>query len=107
MQLRAALQTFERLAMTPWADRAAGELRATGESARRRDPSTLGDLTPQELNIARLVGSGASNKDVAAKLFLSPRTVEYHLRKVFQKLGITSRAELIRHQAADEALVAG
>ena len=107
VQLRAALQTFERLAMTPWADRAAGELRATGESARRRDPSTLGDLTPQELNIARLVGSGASNKDVAAKLFLSPRTVEYHLRKVFQKLGITSRAELIRHQAADEALVAG
>jgi DNA-binding CsgD family transcriptional regulator len=96
-QLRAAVEAFEQLRAEPWAERARAELRATGETARKRDPSTLADLTPQELQIARLVGEGHSNKDVAAQLFLSPRTVEYHLRKVFSKLGITSRAELIRH----------
>jgi ATP/maltotriose-dependent transcriptional regulator MalT len=95
--LRAAHQGFERLGAAPWAERTAGELRATGETARKRDPSAVDTLTPQERQIARLVGEGASNKDVAAQLFLSPRTVEYHLRKVFQKLGISSRAELIRH----------
>jgi DNA-binding NarL/FixJ family response regulator len=96
-QLRKALETFERLRAEPWADRARTELRATGETARKRDPSTFDDLTPQELQIARLVAEGSSNKEVAAQLFLSPRTVEYHLRKVFAKLGIGSRAELIRH----------
>jgi DNA-binding CsgD family transcriptional regulator len=101
--LRAALRGFERLGAAPWVERTAGELRATGETARRRDPSTLGQLTPQEQQIARLVAEGASNKDVAAQLFLSPRTVEYHLRKVFQKLGIASRAELIRHDVRSEA----
>ncbi len=84
-----------------WAERAAVELRATGETARKRDPSTVAQLTPQELQIARLVGEGNSNKDVAAQLFLSPRTVEYHLRKIFAKLGIASRAELIRSSLAD------
>jgi DNA-binding CsgD family transcriptional regulator len=96
-QLRSALETFERMRAEPWAERARTELRATGETARKRDPSTFDDLTPQELQIARLVGEGRSNKEVAAQLFLSPRTVEYHLRKVFAKLGIGSRAELIRH----------
>ena len=96
-QLRAALAAFERLGAVFWADRARSELRATGETARKRDPSTLSDLTPQELQIARLVSDGGSNKEVAAQLFLSPRTVEYHLRKVFMKLGIASRADLIRH----------
>ena len=72
------------------------ELRATGETARKRDPGTIGQLTPQELQIAELVAEGRSNKDVAAQLFLSPRTVEYHLYKVFAKLGIASRSELIR-----------
>ena len=95
--LRAALEGFERLRAEPWADRAAAELRATGETARKRDASTIDQLTPQELQIARLVGEGGSNKEIAAQLFLSPRTVEYHLRKVFTKLEIASRADLIRH----------
>ena len=96
-QLRAAFEGFEALGAEPWAERARAELRATGETARKRDPSTIDQLTPQELQIAGLVAEGNSNKEVAAQLFLSPRTVDYHLRKVFAKLGIASRAELIRH----------
>jgi DNA-binding CsgD family transcriptional regulator len=96
VQLRAALETFERLGASLWAVRAVTELRATGESARRRDPSTLDQLTPQELHVARVVGQGATNREAAAQLFLSPRTVDYHLRKVFRKAGISSRSELIR-----------
>jgi DNA-binding CsgD family transcriptional regulator len=92
--LRAALDVFERAGAEPWAERARVELRATGETIRRRGPSDLEQLTPQEMQIARLVSAGASNRDVAAKLFLSPRTVEYHLYKVYPKLRIGSRAEL-------------
>jgi DNA-binding CsgD family transcriptional regulator len=98
--LRAAIDTFEQLGAAPWEERARNELRASGETARKRDPSTLGELTPQELQIARLVGSGARNREVAAQLFLSPRTIDYHLRKVFMKLGISSRAELARLDVA-------
>jgi DNA-binding CsgD family transcriptional regulator/tetratricopeptide (TPR) repeat protein len=94
--LRAAFETFERFGAEPWAERARRELRATGETARKRDISPLAQLTPQELQVARLVGDGATNKEVAAQLFVSPKTVEYHLRKVFDKLGIASRGELIR-----------
>jgi DNA-binding NarL/FixJ family response regulator len=97
--LRAALGGFERLGAEPWAERARVELRATGEAARKRDPSTLTQLTPQELQIARLVAEGQSNKEVATQLFLSRRTVEYHVAKVFAKLGISSRADLIRQAA--------
>ena len=96
VQLRNALATFEGLGARLWADRARAELEATGMTARKRDPSTLDTLTSQELRIARLVGAGASNRDVAGQLFLSPKTVEYHLRKVFQKLGVSSRVELAR-----------
>jgi DNA-binding CsgD family transcriptional regulator len=101
--LRAAMAGFEQLGAAPWEERARNELRATGETARKRDPSTLGDLTPQELQIARLVASGARNREVAAQLFLSPRTIDYHLRKVFMKLGISSRAELMKLELAEAA----
>jgi len=94
--LRAAFTTFGQLGASPWAERARTELRASGETARQRDPSTLDQLTPQELQIVRFVGQGATNRDVAAQLFLSPRTIDYHLRQIFTKLGISSRAELIR-----------
>jgi DNA-binding CsgD family transcriptional regulator/tetratricopeptide (TPR) repeat protein len=96
VQLRAAFTTFERLGATPWAERARTELRVSGETARRSDPNTLDQLTPQELQIVRFVGHGATNREVAAQLFLSPRTIDYHLRQIFIKLGIFSRAELIR-----------
>ena len=92
--LRAALGRFEQLGARPWEARARSELRASGERARRRDPSTRDQLTPQELQIARLVATGNTNPEVAAQLFLSPRTIDYHLRKVFVKLDINSRTEL-------------
>ena len=92
--LRAALDLFQRLAVAPWEARARSQLRASGETARRRDPSTRDQLTPQELQISRLVASGRTNPEIAAQLFLSPRTIDYHLRKVFAKLEIASRVEL-------------
>ena len=94
--LRSALDAFERVGAVAWAERARAELRASGETARKRSPSAIDQLTPQELQITRLVAEGATNKEVAARLFLSPRTIDYHLRKVFTKLGISSRSELIR-----------
>ncbi|MEV0381299.1 AAA family ATPase [Nonomuraea sp. NPDC050643] len=95
-RLRAALETFERLGAVPWAERARAELRASGETARRRDPTAFARLTPQERQIAEYAGRGASNPEIAAAVFLSRRTVEYHLSKVFTKLGITSRIDLAR-----------
>jgi DNA-binding CsgD family transcriptional regulator len=92
--LRNAMEVFEKLGTAPWTERARAELRASGETARRHDPNTLDQLTPQEVRIALFASKGASNPDIAAKLFLSRRTVEYHLHKVFTKLGVTSRAEL-------------
>jgi len=96
IHLREALTGFERLGSRPWTRRAQDELRATGETARRSGGEAPVSLTPQETQITALVVDGFSNREIAAQLFLSPRTVEYHLRKVFQKLGITSRTELIR-----------
>ncbi|SEO47495.1 helix-turn-helix transcriptional regulator [Trujillonella endophytica] len=89
-----ALAAFESLGAGPWADRAAAELRATGATAARRAASPLQALTPQEQQIARLLASGRTTKQAAAALFLSPKTVEYHLRHVYLKLGVGSRAEL-------------
>ena len=96
VHLRSALATFEDLRADPFAETAAQELRATGETARKRDPSTLPALTPMERKIAKLVRQGLSNKDVAAQCWVSPRTVAFHLRNVFTKLGISSRGELGR-----------
>jgi DNA-binding CsgD family transcriptional regulator len=93
-QLRAAIETFERLDARPWAERAGAELAASGETLRRRDPTTADELTPQELQIALLLTAGKTTREAAAALFLSPKTVEYHLRHVYQKLGVRSRAEL-------------
>jgi DNA-binding CsgD family transcriptional regulator len=95
-ELRAALDIFERLGATPWIEQAAAELAATGETARRRNVSTLDQLTPQELQVALLLSNGHTTRAAAAQLFLSPKTVEYHLRHVYQKLGIGSRAELTK-----------
>jgi len=92
--LRAALEGFETLQATLWAERAHLELRASGQTARRRDPSTRDALTPQELQIAGFVAQGLTNREVAAQLFLSPRTVDFHLRNVFRKLDIASRTQL-------------
>ena len=94
-QLRAALEIFERLRAQPWADQAAAELAATGETARRRDVSTLDELTPQEAQIARLLADGRTTREAAAAIFISPKTVEYHLGHIYNKLGIHSRDELV------------
>jgi DNA-binding CsgD family transcriptional regulator/tetratricopeptide (TPR) repeat protein len=92
--LNQALTTFRDLRAEPLVARATRELRASGETARRRDPSTLVQLTPTELHIAQLVSQGMSNKDVAAECWVSPRTVAFHLRNVFTKTGVSSRGEL-------------
>jgi len=98
--LRAALEVFDDLGASRWATRAAQELRASGETARRRDSSTDAVLTAQERQVAGLVRQGLANREVAARLFLSPRTVDFHLRNVFSKLGVASRAELTALPAA-------
>jgi DNA-binding CsgD family transcriptional regulator len=95
-QLRAAHDLFTAMGMEAFAGRARGELQATGERVRARTAATRDELTPQERQIARLARDGLSNPEIGAQLFLSPRTVEWHLRKVFAKLGIGSRKELAK-----------
>ena len=105
-QLRTAHDLCVTIGMEAFAERARGELLATGERARKRTAETRDELTPQELQIARLARDGLSNPEIGARLFLSPRTVEWHLRKVFSKLGIRSRQELSRAlPSADSELV--
>jgi ATP/maltotriose-dependent transcriptional regulator MalT len=92
--LRSALETFERLGATPWSERARAELAASGETARRHDPYAAEQLTPQELQVALVVARGATNKEAGASLFLSPKTIETHLGRVYRKLNVRSRTEL-------------
>jgi DNA-binding CsgD family transcriptional regulator len=94
--LRSAYTTFKHLDATAWADRARDELRAAGETTTDPAHDTLATLTPQELRIATAVAQGATNREIAAQLFLSTRTVDYHVRKIFQKTGIAARSDLIR-----------
>jgi DNA-binding CsgD family transcriptional regulator len=93
-QLRVAYDMFDAMGAESFADVASAELSASGERARARKPETTFDLTPQEARIAGLAAEGQTNSQIAADLFVSPRTVEYHLGKVFRKLGVTSRAQL-------------
>jgi DNA-binding CsgD family transcriptional regulator len=94
-QLRAAIDIFDNLGAEPWSETARSELAATGETARRRDPATLNELTPQELQIALRVAEGRTTRETAAALFLSPKTIEHHLHNIYRKLAISSRRELI------------
>ena len=95
-ELRTAQDMFAAMGAEHFTEVAGTELRATGERARARTPETTFDLTPQEARVAGLAAGGASNNEIAAQLFLSPSTVEYHLRKVFRKLNVTSRTQLAR-----------
>jgi ATP/maltotriose-dependent transcriptional regulator MalT len=98
-QLRAAYEQFTSIGMEAFAERARGDLLATGEKVRKRTVETREELTSQEVQAARLAARGLSNAEIGAELFLSPRTVEWHLRKVYGKLGIKSRRELDNHFA--------
>jgi len=96
-QLRAAHELFTEFGMEAFAERARVELEATGEHARKRTVETRDDLTPQEAQVSRLAAEGATNHEIAAQLFISPSTVDYHLRKAFRKLGVKSRHQLAQH----------
>ncbi len=100
-QLRTAHDMFTAMGAEAFAERTRVELLATGERARQRTAETENKLTPQEAQIARLVSQGDSNREIAAQLFLSPSTVDYHLRKVFRKTGVASRTQLAHTMAAD------
>jgi DNA-binding CsgD family transcriptional regulator len=93
-QLRLAHELLAEMGMEAFAERARRELLATGETVRKRTVETLDELTPQEVQIAQRAAAGQTNPEIGAQLFLSPRTVEWHLHKVFGKLGISSRKEL-------------
>ena len=105
-QLAIAAEEFERINATPWAERAQNELRATGQTLRRASMPESDALTPSELQVALRVAEGLTNREVAAAIFLSPKTVEHHLSAIYRKLGIRSRTELARHIAASDPVAA-
>ena len=105
IHLREALKTFDRLGAAPWANRASSELQASGETARVRDDRYRQQLTPQELQVGLALAEGKTTREAAASLFLSPKTVEYHLRHVYDKLEIRSRDEL-RHKLLTQSATA-
>jgi DNA-binding CsgD family transcriptional regulator len=102
--LRRALESFEQLGAAPWAERARTELAATGETARPRNANAADELTPQELQVALVVANGATNKEAGAALFLSPKTIESHLSRVYRKLDVRSRTELVRRLVREGAI---
>ena len=104
--LRTAHEMFVAIGADGFAERAQHELLATGETVRKRRDDTRGDLTPHEAHIARLAVAGRTNPEIGAELFISPRTVEWHLKNVFAKLGISSRKGLADALPAREAVVA-
>ena len=104
-QLRTAHEMLDAMGMQAFAERARRELRATGETVRKRTVETRDELTAQEAQIARLARDGLSNPEIATRMFISPRTVKYHLRKVFIKLDISSRNELDRVLPGDATAV--
>jgi len=107
LELGVAYDMFIQMGADGFASRAQAELAATGERARKRSVETRQTLTPQEAHIARLVAEGGANREVAAELFISPATVDYHLRKVYQKLGITSRTQLARMMLTSSGSLSG
>ncbi|MGH9102577.1 MAG: response regulator transcription factor, partial [Acidimicrobiales bacterium] len=104
-ELRLAIDMFDRVGAAPWSEITRAELSATGERVAKRDVSSMTKLTPQELQIAIHLAQRRTTRETAAALFLSPKTVEYHLRSVYRKLGIASREELaaLRLSALEEA----
>jgi DNA-binding NarL/FixJ family response regulator len=92
--LRAARDTFDAIGTIPWSERARQELRASGETSRRRTPDARDQLTPQELQIAQMAAEGLTNREIGEQLYVSHRTVSSHLHRIFPKLGVTTRAAL-------------
>jgi DNA-binding CsgD family transcriptional regulator len=103
--LRRALATFEDLGATPWAERARDELRACGARPRKRARGPTDELSPHELRVAQVVAAGATNKEAASALFLSPKTIDFHLQNVYRKLGVSSRTQLANRLPADVDVV--
>jgi DNA-binding NarL/FixJ family response regulator len=98
-ELRVAHDLFTDFGMEAFAERARIELQATGEKTRKRTVDTLDELTPREAQIARFAARGDTNREIAAQLFISPSTVEYHLHKVFRKLDVKTRTQLARRMS--------
>ncbi len=103
VSLRSAFEAFTQLGARPWAGRSRSELAATGQTVRSREIRFSDELTPQELQVAWIVAEGATNKEAGAALFLTPKTIEFHLAKIYRKLGVRSRTELARRLGSGEA----